>query len=197
MLPLMKIHWQVWTISPKFSSMKFTCAAKQLAPHISYDIWILESESKAKKKKGRGALIVNVHGKQPYIVRENYFPIGNMYMGACAWTCMHTCPHVHTHPRAHIDVYLKMHKIYCIFDLSPQKEYTKGFFPLLPTWFKILKRHHGAGRKAKHKMKDSISLMVADPSHCSLNGQITTCSFPLDFWICLCLRPPPPENNSE
>lgn len=153
MLPLMKIHWQVWTISPKFSSIKFTCAAKQLAPHISYDIWILESESKAKKKKRKGALIVNVHGKQPYIVKENYFPIGNMYMGACAWTCMHTCPHVHTHPRAHIDVYLKMHKIYCIFDLSPQKEYTKGFFPYCLHGSKFWRGIMGQGGKLSTKWK--------------------------------------------
>lgn len=63
MLPLMKIHWHDCTIPSKFASIKFTCAAKQLAPHISYSIWTLESESVA-KERGRG-FIVNGLCKQP------------------------------------------------------------------------------------------------------------------------------------
>ena len=151
-------HW--WKYTGRFE--RFHLNFPLLNSHVQQSSWRLISVTtygfwkvrvRPKKKKRKGALIVNVHGKQPYIVKENYFPIGNMYMGACAWTCMHTCPHVHTHPRAHIDVYLKMHKIYCIFDLSPQKEYTKGFFPYCLHGSKFWRGIMGQGGKLSTKWK--------------------------------------------
>ena len=84
--------------------------------------------------------------------------VSPLYMGARVWICVGvwecTCSHTP----------FKTHKICCIFDLSPGEYITETCFPycLFCSNFQICTI--GAGREAKHKMKDSVFLDVWIPS---------------------------------
>lgn len=141
MLLLMKTHWRDGAISSTFLSIKFVCAAKQLAAHISYNTWILKSRSIENKKVGSG-LIGNTYCQQPDVPKENYVPIGNVCSGAWVHTCAPALLKTHQFPL--LPPSLLLH--------SSEGIYQSNISSCCPLGTKFQSSIMGTGSEPKHKM---------------------------------------------